>query len=111
MNHRDTFTTSLNEYSAATRHRDYVLELVKTYGESMTLRLLLNKITDRISRLSAELFDAGLDTMPDKCRWKEYQKLAIKNALAEFDGNVTKAAKAVGLSRATMYRKIAEYNL
>ena len=36
---------------------------------------------------------------------------SVRLMLAEFDGNVTKAAKAVGLSRATMYRKIAEYNL
>jgi transcriptional regulator of acetoin/glycerol metabolism len=111
MSDREKFTNSLNEYSTATLHRDYVMELVKTYGTSITLHALLNRITERISRLDTELFDAGLEPLPEKCGWKEYQKLAIQNALAECDGNVTKAAKAVGLSRATMYRRIAEYNL
>lgn len=34
---------------------------------------------------------------------------AIVQSLAEADGNRTKAAKALGVSRAMIYRKIADY--
>lgn len=36
---------------------------------------------------------------------------AIVNAIAQFKGNLTEAAKALGIGRATIYRKIKQYNI
>ncbi len=36
---------------------------------------------------------------------------AIKKAIFEFKGNLTEAAKALGIGRATLYRKVKQYNI
>jgi transcriptional regulator of acetoin/glycerol metabolism len=41
---------------------------------------------------------------------KELEKIAIINALKVFKGSREEAAKALGISRATFYRKLNEYN-
>jgi DNA-binding NtrC family response regulator len=42
---------------------------------------------------------------------EEVEKLLIQKALGRFDGNVSQAAKALGLSRSALYRRIASYGL
>ncbi len=41
----------------------------------------------------------------------ELEKNAIENAVALHRGNLTKAAQALGIGRATIYRKIREYGI
>lgn len=41
----------------------------------------------------------------------EIERLAIRRALDASDGNVSEAARALGVSRATLYRKLKEYDL
>ena len=41
----------------------------------------------------------------------ELEKLAIQRALAQFQGNLTRAALALGLGRTTLYRKMARHGL
>jgi DNA-binding NtrC family response regulator len=41
----------------------------------------------------------------------ELESLAIENAIFEFNGNLTEAAKALGIGRATLYRKVKQYNI
>ncbi len=36
---------------------------------------------------------------------------AIENAISAFKGNLTEAAKALGIGRATLYRKVKQYNI
>ncbi|MGE3974943.1 MAG: helix-turn-helix domain-containing protein [Bdellovibrionales bacterium] len=36
---------------------------------------------------------------------------AIINAIAQYKGNLTEAARALGIGRATIYRKIKQYNI
>jgi len=43
--------------------------------------------------------------------YKEIEELAIKDALERNRGNVSEAAKELGLSRQTVYNKIVKYNL
>jgi DNA-binding NtrC family response regulator len=42
---------------------------------------------------------------------EEMEKLLIEKALSRFDGNVTKTADALGLSRSALYRRLQRYNL
>jgi DNA-binding NtrC family response regulator len=41
----------------------------------------------------------------------ELEKQAIQRALSQFQGNLTKAAQALGLGRTTLYRKMARHGL
>jgi DNA-binding NtrC family response regulator len=41
----------------------------------------------------------------------ELESMAIENAIHEFGGNLTEAAKALGIGRATLYRKVKQYNI
>ena len=41
----------------------------------------------------------------------ELESEAIKSAINEFKGNLTEAAKALGIGRATLYRKVKQYNI
>ncbi len=42
---------------------------------------------------------------------EEMEELLIKKALSRFDGNITRAADALGLSRSALYRRLQRYNL
>lgn len=41
----------------------------------------------------------------------ELESKAIENAIAQFRGNLTEAAKALGIGRATLYRKVKQYQI
>lgn len=41
----------------------------------------------------------------------ELESIAIENAIHEYGGNLTEAAKALGIGRATLYRKVKQYNI
>lgn len=41
----------------------------------------------------------------------ELEHVAIQNAIQNFNGNLTEAAKALGIGRATLYRKVKQYNI
>lgn len=48
---------------------------------------------------------AGVSTM------NELESKAIENAIHQFRGNLTEAAKALGIGRATLYRKVKQYQI
>jgi DNA-binding NtrC family response regulator len=49
------------------------------------------------------------ETLP---KWKEKHEIEIlRKTLLEFEGNITQAAKKLGIGRATIYRKAKKYNL
>lgn len=41
----------------------------------------------------------------------EIESQAIISAINEYKGNLTEAAKALGIGRATLYRKVKQYNI
>lgn len=41
----------------------------------------------------------------------ELESEAIRQAISEYRGNLTEAAKALGIGRATLYRKVKQYNI
>ncbi|MVZ66681.1 response regulator [Sphingobacterium sp. DK4209] len=42
---------------------------------------------------------------------EEIERKAIKSAIERYNGNISKAAKELGLTRATLYRRLEKYNL
>jgi DNA-binding NtrC family response regulator len=42
---------------------------------------------------------------------EEVEAFLIKKALSRFDGNVSRAADALGLSRSALYRRLQRYGL
>ncbi len=61
--------------------------------------------------------DLGLhatrDTAPrlEEMSIEDVERFLIKKTLARFDGNVKKAADALGLSRSAFYRRLEKYGL
>ncbi len=47
----------------------------------------------------------------DTFNMEEMEKQAIQNAIRNADGNLTQAAKALGVGRSTLYRKMEKYKL
>ena len=45
------------------------------------------------------------------CTIDEMESTAIREAIFQFKGNLTEASKALGIGRATLYRKVKRYNI
>ncbi len=50
-------------------------------------------------------------TKLDEMSLEEVEAFLIKKALGRFDGNVSRAAEALGLSRSALYRRLQRYGL
>lgn len=44
-------------------------------------------------------------------RMDDIEAKAIENAIVQYKGNLTEAAKALGIGRATLYRKVKQYHI
>jgi len=55
--------------------------------------------------------DAEGPTRLEEMSLEDVEALLIKKALARFDGNVSRAAEALGLSRSALYRRLQRYGL
>jgi DNA-binding NtrC family response regulator len=51
------------------------------------------------------------DSRPKVSTMDEMESKAIEGAIAQFRGNLTEAAKALGIGRATLYRKVKQYKI
>jgi len=65
---------------------------------------------DEIELEDLGLRDAGAGTM-DTLRLDHWEKKLIREALDRCDGNIAAAAKLLGISRATAYRKLADHDI
>lgn len=54
---------------------------------------------------TAPVSSAGVQKM------EELEAHAIENAIVQYKGNLTEAAKALGIGRATLYRKVKQYHI
>ena len=70
------------------------------------------------SRLEAEDFyflteptTAATIEVPDTLNLDEMEKETVRRAMEKFNGNISKVAKELGLSRASLYRRLEKYDL
>ena len=47
----------------------------------------------------------------DNLNLLDIEKILVKKALDKYDGNISKAAKELGLTRAALYRRLEKFNL
>ncbi len=80
-------------------------------GEVPALSVGMNPITEGAKIL--QFPQPSLSSEADKKvrTINELESIAIENAIHEFGGNLTEAAKALGIGRATLYRKVKQYNI
>jgi transcriptional regulator of acetoin/glycerol metabolism len=108
-----------------------VMALLKTYHWPGNVRELRNVIESlvlmcaaaevAIEDLPAEILAASpaaaitnARTSPmahEAASLDDFERLAIKRALESSQGNLTQAARALGISRSTLYRKVQRYHL
>ena len=73
------------------------------------LNRLLGSLRHAQSGLLAVMRKRGV--VPPVYDLKDTEAGAIKEALAQYDGNITEAARALGIARNTLYRKMKELDL
>ena len=56
-----------------------------------------------------EIRDEGLNM--EQYNLEDIEKMAIRKALEKHDGNVSRAAEELGLTRTSLYRRLAKYGL
>jgi sigma-54 dependent transcriptional regulator, acetoin dehydrogenase operon transcriptional activator AcoR len=108
-----------------------VMALLKSYRWPGNVRELRNVIESlvltcaesevAIGDLPAEILDASSTAhtshaapspiAPEVASLDDFEHLAIKRALEGSQGNLTQAARALGISRSTLYRKVQRYHL
>lgn len=59
----------------------------------------------------AGTMSTGVDGRRGVATINQLEASAIENAISAFKGNLTEAAKALGIGRATLYRKVKQYNI
>ncbi|WP_460219614.1 sigma-54-dependent transcriptional regulator [Psychroserpens sp. MEBiC05023] len=67
-----------------------------------------NEITIEDLHFSTKKFEIASTT---NLNLEDTEKLLIKNAIDKHQGNISKAAKDLGLTRAALYRRLEKYNL
>src|SRR6516164_2719088 len=83
------------------RELDHAVERAALLAQGATIRL--GELGLRIDRdATSRIEDMSLE---------EVEGFLIKKAMARFDGNVSQAAKALGLSRSALYRRLQRYGL
>ena len=55
--------------------------------------------------------DGGSSMPLDTFNLEEIEAVVIRNALSHFGGNISKVARELGISRPSLYRKLARYGL
>ena len=69
----------------------------------------LNPLKAEPSMSNVVSFPSGGDHKVQKM--DEIEAKAIESAINQFKGNLTEAAKALGIGRATLYRKVKQYHI
>lgn len=100
------FHNDLNIYCSARERKKMVLELIGVYGASMTLKQVLDDLDYQLDKHESLILSKRDDILT--LNMADMEASLVREALKSANGNVTRAAEALGVSRATMYRKKRE---
>ena len=70
-----------------------------------------NEITKDDFSLNAPHANKGANELPDNLNLKDIEKLLVEKAIEKHGGNISKAAKELGLTRAALYRRMEKFDL
>lgn len=76
-----------------------------------TLAAGLNSGTSYSATSNVLPFPSSTTTDSKVQKMDDIEAKAIENAIAQYKGNLTEAAKALGIGRATLYRKVKQYHI
>jgi transcriptional regulator of acetoin/glycerol metabolism len=94
-----------------------VIEMHRTGTDDVpALRNQLAQASRRLSELEAEVTrlrttPSGVTLSYDEMRLREVEGVLVKKAMTRFQGNVSRAARALGLSRSALYRRLQRHGL
>ncbi len=97
---------------------DKALERLMAYQWPGNIRQLRNVIDSAVVLASGNviqpsdlsLHDAGVDQL-ETLRLDQWEERLIREALARTENNINEATKLLGVSRATLYRKLEQYSI
>ncbi len=100
----DKARQALSEFSwpGNIRELDHAIERAVLMAQGKMIR-----VSDLGLRAASE---DGVGTLEDM-NLEEVERLLIQKVLARYNGNVSHAAKALGLSRSALYRRLERYRL
>jgi DNA-binding NtrC family response regulator len=91
------------------RELQHVIERATIISENNTLQLEdFFFLADRPAESSN---GQSVSTSPATHNLDEVEKDTVQKAMAKYEGNISKAAKELGLSRASLYRRLEKYGL
>lgn len=99
-------SVNLNIYCCAREHKGMVLELIRVYGTSMTLKQVLDELDYQLDKYENLIMTKRTEVLT--MNRADMQDFLAREALKNANGNVAQAAEALWVSRATMYRKKKE---
>ena len=75
------------------------------------LRQALDKITHLEAQLERLQAERALTTTFTDMRLRDVECTLVKNAMSRFNGNISRASRALGLSRSALYRRLERHKL
>ena len=108
---RDQFMSNLAIYVAGCKRKENVVDLIGTYGCNMTLGQILTSINSELDNVESRMAEVHQPSCVTGMTQREIEVLRINEAMKECNGNISKVADKIGLSRATVYRRLQEEKL
>ena len=84
------------------RELDHVVERAVLLAQGEQVRAVDLALASRVRRRA---------TRAEELTLEEVERVLIQKALSRYDGNVSHAAKALGISRSALYRRLAAHGL
>lgn len=79
--------------------------------DAMPPDLVAMMTENQAGRREETSFAQQISSEPERVNWKKYDKQRIAALMEKYNGNKSKIAKELGLSRGTLYKKLREFGL
>jgi len=103
--------SNLAIYVAGCKRKEKVVDLIGTYGCNMTLGQILTSLSAELDNAESKMVEVHQPSSITGMTRRELEVLRIQEAMKECNGNISEVANKIGLSRATVYRRLQEEKL